>query len=45
MWWTPLTYGALNEKNQVCECSPGFFHAVNIIRLLFRIFGSMGKPA
>lgn len=44
MWWTPLTYGALNEKNQVCECSPGFFY-VNIIRLLFRIFGSMGKPA
>ncbi|MCK2001975.1 hypothetical protein MZM54_11215, partial [[Brevibacterium] frigoritolerans] len=23
MWWTPLTYGASNEKNQVCECSPG----------------------
>lgn len=44
MWWTPSTYGASNEKNQACECSPGFF-VVNIISLLFPMFGSMGKPA
>jgi hypothetical protein len=45
MWWTPLTYGALNEKKPGLRMQPWLFHVVNIIRLLFRIFGSMGKPA
>lgn len=44
MWWTPLTYGALNEKTRSANAALVFSYVISFV-YLFRIFGSMGKPA